>query len=140
VVVKNAAPTVIKPLVDLSMNENFMGSSIYTENFAFGPPKPESSLGRRNTNPLWTGVSKLLNEATGGTDNIAGAIDVNPKQAGVPVRVRAWICRGLCQPGRHRCHGCRIRRRAGGARHPVRTPRDRAGAPLWRSGSVLPAP
>jgi hypothetical protein len=75
---KTSMPTIAKPIVDLAVNENFMGSTIYTENFGSGPPKPESSLGRENTNPFWVGISKLMNEASGGSDYRSGSVDVNP--------------------------------------------------------------
>lgn len=48
-VLKNAIPTIGKPFLDVAMNENFLGRSIYSENFPFGIPKPDSSLGRIST-------------------------------------------------------------------------------------------
>ena len=75
---KNATPTVAKPVVEVALNENFAGSSIYSENFPFGVQKPESSLGRRSTPGGYVSLTKWLNEATGGSDYRSGAIDVNP--------------------------------------------------------------
>ncbi|EOO0132067.1 LPD5 domain-containing protein, partial [Escherichia coli] len=46
---KNAAPTILRPFANLAMNENFMGAQIYQENMPFGTPKPDSQLGRRST-------------------------------------------------------------------------------------------
>ncbi|EEU9639582.1 hypothetical protein EZF20_004621, partial [Escherichia coli] len=43
---KNAAPTILRPFANLAMNENFMGAQIYQENMPFGTPKPDSQLGR----------------------------------------------------------------------------------------------
>lgn len=42
---KNAAPTILRPFANLAMNENFMGAQIYQENMPFGTPKPDSQLG-----------------------------------------------------------------------------------------------
>ncbi|MCD3800309.1 hypothetical protein KX402_25495, partial [Escherichia coli] len=36
---KNAAPTILRPFANLAMNENFMGAQIYQENMPFGTPK-----------------------------------------------------------------------------------------------------
>ncbi|EFA3049685.1 hypothetical protein C7C14_005355, partial [Escherichia coli] len=35
---KNAAPTILRPFANLAMNENFMGAQIYQENIPFGTP------------------------------------------------------------------------------------------------------
>ena len=75
---KNAAPTLIKPIVEIGLNENFMGSSIYTENLPFGTPKPDSALGRNSTPELYRQLSRWMNEVTGGSEYRPGAIDVNP--------------------------------------------------------------
>ena len=75
---KNAAPTLIKPLVEVGLNENFMGSSIYNENLPFGTPVPDSSLGRRSTPEAYRALAQWMNEVTGGSEFRSGAIDVNP--------------------------------------------------------------
>lgn len=77
-VLKNMAPTIIKPIVEVALNENFMGSSIYTENLPFGTPRPESALGRNSTPEAYRALSKWLNEVTGGTEYRPGGIDINP--------------------------------------------------------------
>ena len=77
-IMKNITPTVLKPLVDLNLNENFMGSSIYSENFPFGTPKPDSALGRRSTPEAYQRLTTWLNEVTGGSEFRPGALDVNP--------------------------------------------------------------
>ena len=77
-ILKNATPTVVKPIVDIALNENFFGSSIYTENFPFGTPKPDSSLGRRSTPEAYRKLASWLNESTGGSKYRSGAIDINP--------------------------------------------------------------
>ena len=75
---KNAAPTVTKPFVDVAMNENFMGSSIFSENLPFGVQMPESSLGRPSTPALYDKLARFMNEVTGGSEYRTGAIDINP--------------------------------------------------------------
>jgi len=75
---KNAAPTVVKPVVEIALNENFFGSSIYSENFPFGDQKPDSALGRRSTPAAYQSVATWLNKVTGGSQHRSGAVDVNP--------------------------------------------------------------
>lgn len=76
---KNATPTIMKPIVDMSMNENFFGGTIRTENFPFGAQKPESSLGRRGTAEGYKALARFLNDSTGGSQFRPGAIDVSPE-------------------------------------------------------------
>ena len=75
---KNAAPTVMKPVVELAMNENFMGSTIFTENLPFGTPSPDSSLGRQSTPEIYKKIATWLNETSGGSEFRSGDVDVNP--------------------------------------------------------------
>jgi hypothetical protein len=77
-IIKNATPTALKPLVDLGFNENFMGSSIYTENFPGAVPQPESQLGRTNTPGFYKGLAKWANEVSGGNEAVSGRVDFNP--------------------------------------------------------------
>jgi hypothetical protein len=79
VVLKNAAPTILKPFVDLAVNENFMGSSIYNENSPFGTPKPDSSMSRRSTPQMYKSIAEFMNEATGGSRYQPGAMDISPE-------------------------------------------------------------
>jgi hypothetical protein len=77
-VLKNVTPTLGKPLVDVTMNENFFGSSIYNENMPFGTPQPDSSLSRRSTPMAYKAIAEFLNDVSGGSQWRSGAIDVNP--------------------------------------------------------------
>jgi hypothetical protein len=77
-ILKNIAPTIAKPIVDVVANENFMGSSIYNENFPFGTPKPNSSLSRRSTPEIYKLVAEFLNDVSGGSQWRSGSIDINP--------------------------------------------------------------
>ncbi|HCM1919233.1 TPA: hypothetical protein N3A33_005322, partial [Salmonella enterica subsp. salamae serovar 28:r:e,n,z15] len=75
---KNATPTIFRPFMDLAMNENFMGTQIYRENFPGGTPKPESTLGRRSTPEAWKAFAGWLNSASGGSQYRSGGVDINP--------------------------------------------------------------
>ncbi len=77
-IVRNITPTLGKPLVDIGFNENFMGTSIYNENFPFGTPKPESQLGRRSTPEGYKAIAEFLNDVSGGSQWRSGYIDINP--------------------------------------------------------------
>ncbi|EDQ2394338.1 hypothetical protein RU50_005453 [Salmonella enterica subsp. enterica] len=82
---KNAAPTILRPFADLWVNENFMGTQIYQENFPGGTPKPESTLGRRSTPEAYKAFANWLNSATGGSQYRSGALDINPD------KMKYWI-------------------------------------------------
>ncbi|MDJ3787827.1 LPD5 domain-containing protein [Salmonella enterica] len=82
---KNAAPTIFRPVADLWVNENFMGTQIYQENFPGGTPKPESTLGRRSTPEAYKAFANWLNTATGGSQYRSGAVDINPD------KMKYWI-------------------------------------------------
>jgi hypothetical protein len=75
---RTASPTILKPIVELAINENHFGGTIYNENLPFGTPKPESQLGRRMTPQAYKNISTFLNEATGGSEYTSGSIDINP--------------------------------------------------------------
>ena len=76
--VKTATPTVAKPFMDLALNENFFKGAIYKENFP-GQNKPDSSMGKQNTPEVIKEITKFINRATGGSENVKGFIDVSPE-------------------------------------------------------------
>lgn len=76
---KNAAPTILRPFANLAMNENFMGSQIYQENMPFGTPKPDSQLGRRSTPEAYKAFASWLNAFSGGSQYRSGAVDITPE-------------------------------------------------------------
>ncbi|HFD9218972.1 TPA: LPD38 domain-containing protein [Salmonella enterica] len=82
---KNAAPTIFRPIADLWVNENFMGTQIYQENFPGGTPKPESTLGRRSTPEAYKAFADWLNRVSGGSQYRSGALDINPD------KMKYWI-------------------------------------------------
>jgi hypothetical protein len=73
-----AAPTVIDPLVALSLNMDFSGKRIYPEPFPGSVPKADSQMYFSSTNPVFTKVADFLNSATGGSEYVPGMIDLSP--------------------------------------------------------------
>ncbi|EIT8455714.1 hypothetical protein ABC753_002560 [Escherichia coli] len=82
---KNAAPTILRPFANLAMNENFMGAQIYQENRPFGTPKPDSQLGRRSTPEAYKAFAFWLNAFSGGSQYRPGAVDITPES------LKFWI-------------------------------------------------
>ncbi|ENY9152073.1 LPD38 domain-containing protein [Escherichia coli] len=76
---KNAAPTILRPFANLAINENFMGAQIYQENMPFGTPKPDSQLGRRSTPEAYKAFASWLNAFSGGSQYRPGAVDITPE-------------------------------------------------------------
>ncbi|EID7349556.1 hypothetical protein LCC23_003260 [Escherichia coli] len=76
---RNAAPTILRPFANLAMNENFMGAQIYQENMPFGTPKPDSQLGRRSTPEAYKAFASWLNAFSGGSQYRSGAVDITPE-------------------------------------------------------------
>ena len=74
---KGATPTFLKPFVDIAVNETYFGSSVYREQFPVGAPKPESEMSFRSPEGVRS-FFKWMNEATGGTEFVPGALDFNP--------------------------------------------------------------
>ncbi|HIF9483117.1 TPA: LPD38 domain-containing protein [Photobacterium damselae] len=77
-ILKNAAPTIAKPFLDVGLNENFYGGQVYKENMPFGVPLPESSLSKIGTSEHYKHIATWLNRATGGSEFRSGGIDVSP--------------------------------------------------------------
>ncbi|EEZ9263684.1 hypothetical protein DDB43_001419 [Escherichia coli] len=82
---KNAAPTILRPFANLAMNGNFMGAQIYQENMPFGTPKPDSQLGRRSTPEAYKAFASWLNAFSGGSQYRPGAVDITPES------LKFWI-------------------------------------------------
>ncbi|AMO56425.1 hypothetical protein GZ77_06440 [Endozoicomonas montiporae] len=77
-VIKSISPTVLSPVVQLAVNENFYGAPIYKEGFPGATPRPDSTLAMKSTMPLFRDLSTWLNEATGGTGFRSGWVDISP--------------------------------------------------------------
>lgn len=68
----------LRPIVDVGVNEKFMDSSTYRENIAFGAQKPESSLARKSTPKAYKVIAEFMNEMFVGNKNQPGFCDINP--------------------------------------------------------------
>lgn len=75
---KLAAPTILDPAVQLAVNENFTGQPIYNEGYAYGTPRPDSSLFWRGTGDVAKFIASELNAVTGGSHYRSGWADVSP--------------------------------------------------------------
>jgi hypothetical protein len=73
-----AAPTIIDPVVALSLNMDFSGKRIYPEPFPGSVPKANSQMYFSSTSPFFTKVADVLNSATGGTEYVPGVVDISP--------------------------------------------------------------
>ena len=77
-VIKTATPTVLKPVTELALNENFFGSPIYKEDIGFGADTPDSSKSMKGTSDWAKTLTSFLNQATGGNQFEKGLVDISP--------------------------------------------------------------
>lgn len=76
-IAKGAAPTVFKPLVEMAVNETYFGSRVYQTQFPVGAKRPEAELSFRSPRAIKS-MFQWLNQATGGSKQVSGSVDVNP--------------------------------------------------------------
>lgn len=76
---KMVSPTITDPIVDMAVNENFMGSPIMPEQPSFGPQIPDSQRFWNSVSPPTRYIAEKLNELTGGSQYESGLIDVSPE-------------------------------------------------------------
>jgi len=74
---KGAVPTVMKPFVDIMVNETYFGGPVTGENLPFGVQRPESELSFRSPESV-KDFFRWMNEATGGSEYKSGDVDINP--------------------------------------------------------------
>jgi hypothetical protein len=74
---KTLAPTVFTPLIDYMANETYFGTPVRAKNLPYGLQKPESSLSFRSPESVQQ-FFRFLNEASGGSTEVKGDIDINP--------------------------------------------------------------
>lgn len=72
------SPTVADPLLSLEMNKDWTGKKISQEDFSSLKPTPGHSRARPNATVWATGLSKMINWATGGTDYTPGVLSPTP--------------------------------------------------------------
>ena len=73
------SPSVLKPVVQISENKSFTGSSLYRDADERGHIAPAYTRHFRSTPAHWKEASKLLNDVTGGDAVKPGAINVPPE-------------------------------------------------------------
>lgn len=75
------APSVADPVLQLTENQSFMGTSVYkSADRGFGNTDPAPAYTRyfESTPDVWKAASKALNDMSGGDDVKPGSIDVEP--------------------------------------------------------------
>lgn len=72
---KSVVPTPLKPIVDIVANETYFGSPVYSKRW--DESMPESSMSFRSPEMVKSFFS-WMNEATGGSQEVPGALDFNP--------------------------------------------------------------
>jgi len=75
---KTSIPTAFKPFFEaFAFNETYFGGPVKAEQYPFGTPKPNSSMSFRSPEEIKQFFS-WMNEATGGSEDVPGIIDINP--------------------------------------------------------------
>lgn len=73
------APTVADPFLSLLANRDYDGTPIYKENSPYGVQKPDSQLYWNSTPATFQTISRVLNQAGGGSDiTPGGVLDISP--------------------------------------------------------------
>jgi N12 class adenine-specific DNA methylase len=73
------APTVVDPVVDLTLNRDFTGRPIMPDQPAYEPEIPDNQRYWGSVGPHWKGITDFLTTASGGDAVVPGAIDVSPE-------------------------------------------------------------
>lgn len=74
---KGVAPTTLKPLVEIAVNETYFGSKVHQEQFPVGAKRPDSELSFRSPRVIKQ-FFQWMNSATGGSEMVSGSVDLNP--------------------------------------------------------------
>jgi len=77
--VKMAAPTVIKPFVEMAVDEKFTGGNIYPDQRGYNVKKADANRGGKHTWEWSKNFTSWLNEASGGTEYKSGGMDIAPQ-------------------------------------------------------------
>jgi hypothetical protein len=72
-------PHLVRPITELTYNENFLGNPIMPEDNPWGPGKPDSHKHWRSVNPISKALAQKVNSLTGGDDFSSGGIDFSPE-------------------------------------------------------------
>jgi len=74
------APTVIDPIIDVTLNRNFADRKIMpSENIYAKNAKPDSQRYFSTSNKYFVEAAKALNDYTGGNENKSGIVDISPE-------------------------------------------------------------
>ena len=76
---KAFVPSAAKPFIEVHNNKSWTGMPIYKDT-PFNKDMPEWTKAYKSANKYLVGLSKVLNEATGGDAHTSGMIDINPAQ------------------------------------------------------------
>ena len=74
---KAFVPSAVKPVAEVIVNKSWTGMPIYKDT-PFNKDMPEWTKAYKSANKYLVGLSKVLNEATGGDAYTSGMIDINP--------------------------------------------------------------
>lgn len=80
-IAKRAAPSLVDPIVELAINEDYKGDPITNDN-QFEREKPASQRTKKNSKEHWKALATFLNQATGGSEFMPGSIDISPDAMG----------------------------------------------------------
>ena len=99
------SPTIIDPIVDLTLNKDFTGRPIMPEQNPFDSAEPDHRRYFGSVAPHWRAITDFLNTASGGDDIEAGAVSVSPETleylAGTVVGAAgAFVDRTAAVPGK----------------------------------------
>jgi len=76
-VLSSVLPTMIRPLSEVALNEDFAGRRIYPQQYGKFPA-PDSSLAFDGTPEAYFATAEWMNEVTGGDEFEPGLVDVSP--------------------------------------------------------------
>lgn len=77
--VKTGTPQVLKPALELVMNENYFGSPIYPPDSPFGGgDDPLSRRSFSNTSQVWKSIAETIGTLTGGNESEPGLVEIPP--------------------------------------------------------------
>lgn len=74
---QTSAPSIIKPFIDMAVNETYNGGTVTRNNLPYGAKVPDSYLSKRAPESVRSGF-QWLNEVSGGSENVSGEVDLNP--------------------------------------------------------------
>jgi len=78
--VKAFTPTVFKPIIEINNNETHFGGQIFMEALPYGTPRPNSEMSFNSPRAVQN-LFRWVNQASGGTEERSGSIDMNPDKA-----------------------------------------------------------